>query len=127
MIFRYVLFLMSLLIPVSSVIAGFEEGEAANREGDRATAFAEYQAAAMAGDDRAYGKLGSMYLYGLGTERDYSMAYVWFGLSKDAGDKYGERFQQTAASVMTAEEVRQAETLLNDYRRQLPSPDVPDK
>lgn len=127
MIFRSILLLIALFTPVSSVIAGFEEGEAANREGDRATAFAEYQAAAMAGDNRAYGKLGSMYLYGLGTERDYSMAYVWFGLSKDSGDKYGERFQQTAASVMTAEEVRQAETLLKDYRKQLPSPEVPAK
>ncbi|MCU7809641.1 MAG: hypothetical protein KZQ77_00185 [Candidatus Thiodiazotropha sp. (ex Notomyrtea botanica)] len=127
MIFRSILLLITLLFPVSPLIAGFEEGEAANREGDRTTAFAEYQAAAMAGDDRAYGKLGSMYLYGLGTERDYSMAYVWFGLSKDSGDKYGERFQQTAASVMTAEEVHQAETLLKDFRKQLPSPKVPDK
>ncbi|MCU7808502.1 MAG: hypothetical protein KZQ73_11635 [Candidatus Thiodiazotropha sp. (ex Semelilucina semeliformis)] len=84
MIFRSILLLIALFTPVSSVIAGFEEGEAANREGDRDTAFAEYQAAAMTGDDRAYGKLGSMYLYGLGTERDYSMAYVWFGLSKDS-------------------------------------------
>ncbi|MCU7829749.1 MAG: hypothetical protein KZQ85_11845 [Candidatus Thiodiazotropha sp. (ex Myrtea sp. 'scaly one' KF741663)] len=123
MIFRSILLLIAFFMPVSSAIAGFEEGEAANREGDRDTAFAEYQAAAMAGDDRAYGKLGSMYLYGLGTERDYSMAYVWFGMSKESGDKYGERFQETAASVMTAEEVRQAEKLLNDYRKQLPSPE----
>ncbi|MCU7844462.1 MAG: hypothetical protein KZQ93_11550 [Candidatus Thiodiazotropha sp. (ex Monitilora ramsayi)] len=123
MIFRSILLLIVLLLPVSSAMAGFEEGEAANREGDRDTAFAEYQAAAMAGDNRAYGKLGSMYLYGLGTKRDYSMAYVWFGLSKESGDKYGERFQQTAASVMSAEEVSQAEALLNDYRKQLAAPE----
>ncbi|MCU7947021.1 MAG: hypothetical protein KZQ72_10340 [Candidatus Thiodiazotropha sp. (ex Cardiolucina cf. quadrata)] len=124
MIFRSILLLIALLMPVSSVMAGFEAGEAANREGNRDTTFAEYQAAALAGDKRAYGKLGSMYLYGLGTKRDYSMAYVWFGLSKENGDKYGERFQQTAASVMTGEEVRQAETLLSDYRKQLTGPEV---
>lgn len=122
--FRPILLLIALLMPVSSVMAGFEAGEVANRAGDRDTAFAEYQAAAMAGDTRAYGKLGSMFLYGLGTKRDYGMAYVWFGLSKEYGDKYGERFQQTAASVMTAAEVRQAEALLNDYRRQLTGPEV---
>lgn len=119
MIIRSILLLIILIMPLTSAIAGFEEGEAANRKGDRNAAFAEYRAAALAGDSRAYGKLGSMYLYGLGTKRHYSMAYVWFGLSKESGDKYGESFQQTAASVMSAEEVRQAEVLLNDYRMKL--------
>lgn len=122
MIIRSIRLLMVLIMPLTSAIAGFEEGEAANRKGDRDAAFAEYQAAALAGDSRAYGKLGSMYLYGLGTKRDYSMAYVWFGLSKESGDKYGARFQQTAASLMSAEEVRRAEMLLNDYRRKLAAP-----
>ncbi|MEW8026643.1 MAG: hypothetical protein AB2792_14680 [Candidatus Thiodiazotropha sp.] len=124
MIARSILLLIALITPVTSAIAGFEEGEMANRKGDRDAAFAEYRAAALAGDSRAYGKLGSMYLYGLGTKRDYGMAYVWFGLSKESGDKYGERFQQTAASAMTAEEVQQAEMVLNDYRKQLTGPKV---
>ena len=119
MIFRSIPLLIVLAMPMAIAIAGFEEGESANREGDRDTAFTEYQAAALAGDSRAYGKLGSMYLYGLGTERDYTMAYVWFGLSKDSGDRYADRFQETAASVMSVEQLRQAEVLLNDYRKQL--------
>jgi len=99
--------------------AGFDEGMKANQKGDRETAFTEFQAAALDGDVRAYGKLGSMYLYGLGTEKDYSMAYVWFGLSDETGDKYGKRFQDTAASVMTGEQVRQSEKLLAEYREKL--------
>lgn len=107
-----------LLMPLSGM-AGFEEGEAANRRGDRATAFAEYQVAARSGDPRAFGKLASMYLYGLGTERDYQLAYVWFALSEEAGDRLGERYKRTAASTMTYEQIGEAEKLLDEYRARL--------
>ena len=114
--------LLSCLLLTPAAMAGFEEGEAANRAGDRVTAFKEYQAAANAGDNRAFGKLGSMYLYGLGTEKNYPLAYAWFGLSNEAGDKYGERFQDTAASVMSQEQVREAEVLLEGLRKKLGLP-----
>lgn len=103
-------------------MAGFEEGEAANRAGDRVTAFKEYHAAANAGDNRAFGKLGSMYLYGLGTEKNYPLAYVWFGLARESGDKYGKRFQDAAASVMGREQIQEADALLNEHLNKLGLP-----
>ncbi|RLJ18362.1 hypothetical protein DJ030_11660 [bacterium endosymbiont of Escarpia laminata] len=99
--------------------AGLEEGMEANRKGDRQTAFNEFYAASFAGDERAFGKLGGMYLYGLGTEKDYVKAYAWFGLSAQMGDRYGQRFQDAASSAMTPKQVGDAERLLQEYREQL--------
>ncbi len=112
------LLLLCLLLSLTAM-AGFDEGEAANRAGDGVTAFKEYRAAANAGDNRAYGKLGSMYLYGPGTEKNYQLAYVWFGLSNESGDKYGKRFQNATASIMSRDEIRDAEALFDEYRNKL--------
>lgn len=116
---KFVCTLCALLVMPLTSMAGFEEGEAANRKGDRATAFTEYREGAEAGDTRAFGKLGSMYLYGLGTERNYTLAYVWFALSEESGDKTGERYKRTAASVLTYVQVGEAEKLLDEYRERL--------
>lgn len=88
----------------SSVLADYIAGEEANSKGDRDTAFQEFYAAAEKGDGRAYGKLGSMYLYGLGTEKDYHEAYVWFHMAYLNGEREGERFRDAASSMMTRDE-----------------------
>lgn len=88
----------------SSVLADYIDGEEANSKGDRDTAFQEFYAAAEKGDGRAYGKLGSMYLYGLGTEKDYHEAYVWFHMAYLNGEREGERFRDAASSMMTRDE-----------------------
>lgn len=106
---------------VNSVIvqADFEAGAAANQQGDRATAFREFQAAAFEHDARAYGKLASMYLYGLGTKKDFTLAYVWFELSYLAGDRYAERFRDAASAMMTRTEYLQAMDLVEKQRSEL--------
>lgn len=117
---RMLWFLMfGLWVAAPDAWAGFEEGLAASREGDRVTAFSAYREAARQGDARAFGMLGSMYLYGLGTERDYRLAYVWFSLAAEAGDITGERYRRSAASVLSYEEVGEAERLLEVYRGRL--------
>jgi hypothetical protein len=125
--FRTILTSCFLLFFSFALQAGFEEGEEANRKGDRATAFKEFQAASQAGDTRAYSKLGSMYLYGLGTETNYPMAYAWFALGMQAGDRYAERFRDTAAAAMPLEQIRHAEELLSEYRAKLGLPEPASK
>ena len=100
----------------SCVFADFETAEEANRRGERDLAFSHYSEAATRGDVRAFTKLGSMYLYGLGTERNFVQAYVWFSLGSENGDKYAEAFRKTAAGSMTPEQVAEAETLLEEKR-----------
>ncbi|MES9965475.1 MAG: hypothetical protein ABW116_18255 [Candidatus Sedimenticola sp. 20ELBAFRAG] len=112
--FKSLACLMLLLPALSS--AGFEEAEKANRTGDRVTAFAEYRAAALEGDIRAFGKLGGLYLFGVGTDRDYAKAFVWFGLGDLSGDRYAKGYRDAAAGELTPEELKAAEVMLNKYR-----------
>lgn len=95
--------------------AGFEEGLAAYRKGDHNKAMAEYQMAVDAGDERALGRLGAMYLYGLGTEKDYNKAYIWFALADETGDINADRFRDAASSMLTPAQLRQAEIEIGNY------------
>jgi len=91
--------------------AGFADyivGEEANRSGDRDTAFKEFYNAAQNKNARAYGKLGSMYLYGLGTPKDYRQAYIWFHMAYLSGEREGERFRDAASSTMSRKEYLEA-------------------
>ncbi len=91
-----------------SIFADYIAGEEANRRGDRETAFKEFYHAAVNQDKRAYGKLGGMYLYGLGTKKDYLQAYIWFHMAYLTGDHEGERFRDAASSTMTREQYLKA-------------------
>ncbi len=92
-----------LCLPFSAH-ADYIDGEEANVKGDRETAFTEFYNAAQQGDGRAYGKLGSMYLYGLGTDKDYHQAFIWFHMAYLNGEREGERFRDAASSMMTREQ-----------------------
>ncbi len=81
-------------------MADYIAGEQANKNGDRDTAFSEFQQAANTKDTRAYGKLGSMYLYGLGTQKNYQQAYIWFHMAYLAGEHEAERFRDAASSML---------------------------
>ncbi len=101
------------------VHADLEAGIAAYAKGDYAKAYSQYKQAAEAGDADAFGKLAGLYLYGVGTEKNYQNAYIWFGLAEHSGDKYAERFKLAAASAMTLEQVKQAEEILADRIKRL--------
>lgn len=102
--------------------AGFEEGLEAYRAGDHNKAFTEYQLAVEAGDERALGRLGAMHLYGLGTEQDYSSAYVWFSLANETGDPNAARFRDAASSKLTPAQIRQAEIKIGKYIEKFEKP-----
>ncbi len=109
---------LSTLI-INPANADFEAGVEANRSGDRITALKEFQAAAKSGDDRAYGKLASMYLYGLGTEKDYQLAYVWFDMAYLIGELEAERYRDAASSMLSREELTSAEQAAEAQRVEL--------
>ena len=62
----------------------FDEGAAAYRQGDYATAVKKFVETAEKGDYRAMYALGSMYFDGIGVEQDYKKAYRWFKEADDA-------------------------------------------
>lgn len=97
--------------------ADLEAGIEAYAQGDHDGAFKQYQEAAESGNPDAFGKLAGMYLYGLGTEKDYANAYIWFGLAEQSGDKYAEKFKLAASSAMTLEQVKAAESALAEYKQ----------
>ena len=98
----YLIFIIIITIP-SLLMADFIDGINANEAGDRNTAFIEFKAAAENKNNQAYGKLGSMYLYGLGTEKNSQQAYIWFHMAHLSGEREGERFRDAASSMMTRE------------------------
>ncbi len=114
--YRYKI-LITILVISSALIAshawaGFEESHEAYTKGEYDTAFKGYLEAANSGDSRAYGKVAALYLYGRGTKKDFTQAYIWFGIAKASKDKYAARFQDTAASMLTREQIEQAELKL---------------
>jgi len=116
---KFLLIGVLLALFYTPVFADLEAGLKAYEQGDHALAFKHYREAAEDGNPDAFGKLAGMYLYGLGTETDYTNAYVWFGLAEYSGDKFAEKFKRTAASVMTLEQVRQAEEILAEKKARL--------
>lgn len=111
------IFSIAFLLPIYSANADYVDGEEANRQGDRDTAFKEFYQAAHNKDIRAYGKLGSMYLYGLGTTKDYQQAYIWFHMAYLSGEREGERFRDAASSMLTREKYLESVKLAEIQRK----------
>lgn len=123
--FALLAFCLSILA-AGPVFADFEAGVEALRNGDRATAFREFETAAQNKDNRAYGKLASMYLYGLGTVKNYQRAYVWFQMAHLAGEREGERYRDAASSMLSRAELGLAEAAAEEKRIELGLPKIPE-
>ncbi len=65
--------------------AGFEEGMAAAKRGDYATAVREWRPLADQGDGVAQYNLGAMYDEGLGVPQDYVQAVKWYRKAAEQG------------------------------------------
>ena len=105
---KFILLISLCFLASNFAAADYIAGETANAKGDRQTAFNEFYNAAQQHDGRAYGKLGSMYFYGLGTKKDYQQAYIWFHMAHLNGEREGERFSDAASSMMTREQYLKA-------------------
>ncbi len=109
----------TLILATPPIWAGFEQSHEAYTKGDYTTAFKGYLAAANSGDSRAYGKVAALYLYGRGTEKDFTQAYIWFAIAEESKDKYATRFLDATASMLTRKQIEQAELALTVKREQL--------
>ncbi|PKM44368.1 MAG: hypothetical protein CVV05_11515 [Gammaproteobacteria bacterium HGW-Gammaproteobacteria-1] len=95
--------------------AAFEDGMAAYEKGDYASAYAEFLQAAQQGNVHAQGKLGALYLYGVGVAKDYIQAYAWLDLAAGQGDTAAEKFRDAVADQLTTQQLREAAVLAEDY------------
>jgi TPR repeat protein len=84
---RLILWLMLSCALLSSAIAGpLEEGIAAYKREDYATALRLLRPLANEGNPVAQSQLGAMYAEGLGLPQDYSEAIKWYRKAADQGD-----------------------------------------
>lgn len=79
-----------------------------------------YGKAAVQGNALAQGAVGSMYLLGMGVPQDYVLAHMWLNLAAAASsgeeqERYG-KFRDTAASVMTPQQVAEAQRLAREWK-----------
>jgi len=71
-----------------------------------------YRKAAERGDMTAQLNLGDLYRQGLGVSKNKIKSYFWLGRAAGQGNAWAAEAQQKLATSMSAEERRQAETLL---------------
>ena len=75
---RVTAFAVLLIVLAAPAWAGFDEGSAAYKLGDYATALREWRPLAAQGDAKAQNNLGVMYGNGHGVTQDYVQAVKWY-------------------------------------------------
>lgn len=89
---------------------------------DYAQAAAWYLKAADQGDSRAQFSLGFMYANGQGVPQDNVQAHMWFNLAAAQGVEYAATNRDHAATLMTPEQVAEAQKLASDRIAAHPRP-----
>jgi len=83
---RFVIAALFTLIFTAAVAGDYEDGVAAFKSGDYATAFEKWRSAAQQGEAAAQSNLGIMYMNGRGVAQDYKEAVRWSLLAAQQGD-----------------------------------------
>ncbi len=102
--------------------AGFNEGLAAYKRGDYATALSEWRASAQEGHAAAQYDLGLMYYLGEGVEADPTLAYFWFSLALSDQDipasarAKATNDRRVVANKMTSAQIAEAERLAREWK-----------
>ena len=89
----------------------FQKGYDAYQAEDYATALAIWTPLAEAENAKAQMRLGWMYAYGTGVERDYILAYMWLNLSAIQGDEDAKQIRDSLTEHMTPEQITEAERM----------------
>ncbi len=94
-------------------------------ENDPAKAFPFFEEAAVNGDVEAQFRLGQMLTRGDGGTQDYVAAHAWLNIAATGGYAEAANLRTTVTSLMTAEEIAEAQTLartfFEDAARTLPN------
>ena len=106
--------LMSLTLPSSVAAQDYDRGVSAYNDGDYPTALREFRLAAEQGGASAQTLLGSMYSIGAGVPQNRQLAYMWSSLAFAQGFEIAMATRDTAASLMTREDLARAQQLSSD-------------
>lgn len=93
----------------------FNDGVAAYKAGDYATAARLWTPHAEQGDAQAQYYLGVMYANGQGVRQDYVQAHMWLNLAAAQGHPVGVKNRDYAATLMTPEQIAEAQQLARDW------------
>jgi hypothetical protein len=108
-----------ILLPLSiaaPVAAGpLEEGNAAYKRGDYATAMRILHPLADQGNGMAEGIVGLMYQNNFGVPRDYVTAFMWFSLGAANGNSLAAFLLKQISPKMTEEEIAEAQKRVREW------------
>lgn len=91
----------------------YEQGTGVQR--DNKTAAEWYRKAAEQGEINSQINLGVMYAEGTGVKQDSVQAYKWLNLAAASGNKTAIKNRDLLASVMTDEEIKEAQRLAQEW------------
>ncbi len=101
--------------------AGFDEGVAAYKRGDYATALHEWRSLAEQGEAGALYFLGYMYFLGQGVPQDYVQSHMWYNLAASRfppgeGRDLAVRNRDIVAEKMTPAQISEAQKLAREWK-----------
>ncbi len=101
--------------------AGWDEGFAAYKRGDYATALREWRPLAEQGDADAQYNLGNIYKNGKGVPQDYAQAHMWFNLAASIYPPGKNRDnavfnRNIVAKKMTPAQISEAQKLAREWK-----------
>jgi TPR repeat protein len=71
---------------------------------------------AQGGNTRAQLRLAEMYSSGLGVNRNYNQAYIWYSLAARGGSTTAPAERDRVAARLQPAEIRQADTVVENWR-----------
>jgi TPR repeat protein len=108
--------LLLLFVLVQGVYAdAFDDGFAAYKQQDYATALALFRPLAAQGDIDAQHNIGIMYYLGQGVAPDYVQAYAWLYLASAQGHKNAYLVRERIAGNLTPEQIAEANKLAQEW------------
>src|SRR2546425_6956036 len=99
-----------------AVADDLNDGIAAYRSNDYATAFAKFTKAAEAGDTGAQYCLSTLYYAGKGVPKDYAQAYMWANLAASKGGEREVENREAIATFMTPAQIAEAQKLAREWK-----------
>ncbi len=101
--------------------AGWDEGVAAYKRGDYATALREWRPLAEQGNAKAQYNLGVMYGNGVGVPQDEAQAYMWFKLASSTfppgeNRNIAVKSRDIIAKMMTPAQIAEAQKLAREWK-----------
>jgi uncharacterized protein len=109
-----ILLLLSIAAPVAA--GPLEDGNAAYKRGDYATAMRILRPLADQGDGMAETIVGNMYYYNHGVPLDWMSAYMWFSLAAAHGNSLGAFLLKQMTRKMTQREIAEAQKRVREWK-----------